>query len=270
MFCSPTRAKYPFFRLQFMDCKVVRHFLMGRSGKFAMKIFYFLKADKKHSWRINVLGKDVNAGDRLGMKVPCRLFLFSEEKYKKRKSSKRSSACYCKDTSKKTKSKVYYTFFHFSSHPFDAWKPSIFSSLANSRAFSLTRALLTCTFSLRKFSNHFFNALLSVSHFFGFNLLASRPLSYDCNVFLCFFFPNGCSWAHRKLKQHPCVGGPFRVVWELYAWFLKIYLSVGALLHKWLPCFMPDVDFYLVKIHNVGAIRTFHSAFVVRFGISIC
>ena len=89
MFCSPTRAKYPFFRLQFMDCKVVRHFLMGRSGKFAMKIFYFLKADKKHSWRINVLGKDVNAGDRLGMKVPCRLFLFSEEKYKKRKSSKR-------------------------------------------------------------------------------------------------------------------------------------------------------------------------------------
>ena len=29
-------------------------------------------------------------------------------------------------------------------------------------------------------------------------------------------------------------------------------MSVGALLHKWLPCFMPDVDFYLVKIHNVG------------------
>ena len=198
MFCSPAGAKYPFFRLQFMDCKVVGHFVMGKSGKFAMKIFYFLKADKKHSWRINVLWKDVNADDRLGMKAPCRLFLFSEEKYKKRKSSEREAQHFIAKIRQKIPNlKVYYTFFHFSSHPFDAWKPSIFSSLANSRAFSLTRALLTCTFSLRKFSN----ALLSVSYFFGFTLLAPRSLSYDCNIFVCFFSQMGVHGLTENLSN---------------------------------------------------------------------
>ena len=43
-------------------------------------LFYFFKATKKHC-RINMLGKAVSAGDGLGMKVPCRLPIFAEEKY---------------------------------------------------------------------------------------------------------------------------------------------------------------------------------------------
>ena len=49
---------------------------MGKSGKFAKTVFYFLKANKKHSCVIKVLGKAINGGDGLGMKVPCRLLFF--------------------------------------------------------------------------------------------------------------------------------------------------------------------------------------------------
>ena len=50
---------------------------MGKSGKFAKTTFYFLKANKKRV--IKVLGKAINGGDGLGMKVPCRLLFFAEE-----------------------------------------------------------------------------------------------------------------------------------------------------------------------------------------------
>ena len=60
---------------------VVGHLPPGKSGKFAKTIFYFLKADKKHFYRINVLGKAINAGDGLGMKALCWLLFFIEEKY---------------------------------------------------------------------------------------------------------------------------------------------------------------------------------------------
>ena len=63
------------------DESVVGHLPLGKSGKSAKAIFYFLKANEKHSWVINVLGKAINAGDGLGMKVPCRLLFFAEEKY---------------------------------------------------------------------------------------------------------------------------------------------------------------------------------------------
>ena len=62
------------------DAKVVGHLPLEKSGKFSKTRFYFLKADKKHSCRINVLGKAVNAGDGLGMKFPFQLPLFAEEK----------------------------------------------------------------------------------------------------------------------------------------------------------------------------------------------
>ena len=48
---------------------------------FANTIFYFLKANKKHSCVIKTLGKAINGGDYLGMKVPCRLLFLGEEKY---------------------------------------------------------------------------------------------------------------------------------------------------------------------------------------------
>ena len=53
---------------------------------------------------------------------------------------------------------------------------------------------LTGTFSLRKISNHFFNAFLSASYFPGFTILDPRAFSYDWNSFsllfllLLFFF----------------------------------------------------------------------------------
>ena len=55
------------------DESIVGHLLLGKSGKFAKTIFYFLKANEKDSCVINILGKAINAGDGLGMKVPCRL-----------------------------------------------------------------------------------------------------------------------------------------------------------------------------------------------------
>ena len=45
-------------------------------------------------------------------------------------------------------------FFRISSHPPYAWKSSIISLLANSRAFSLSRSLWTGTFPQRKNSKH--------------------------------------------------------------------------------------------------------------------
>ena len=63
------------------DGKVFGHLPLGKSGKFAKTIFYFLKAAKKDSCWINVLRKAVSAGGGLGMKVPCRLPLVAEEKY---------------------------------------------------------------------------------------------------------------------------------------------------------------------------------------------
>ena len=63
------------------DESIVGHLPLGKSGKFAKTIFYFLKANEKHSCVINVLGKAINAGDGLGMTVPCRLLFFAEVKY---------------------------------------------------------------------------------------------------------------------------------------------------------------------------------------------
>ena len=68
------------------DESIVGHLPLGKSGKFAKTIFYFLKANKKLSCVIKVLGNVINGGDGLGMKVPwgmkvpCRLLFFAEEK----------------------------------------------------------------------------------------------------------------------------------------------------------------------------------------------
>ena len=49
------------------DESIVGHVPLGKSGKFAKTIFYFLKANKKHSRVIKVPGKVINGGDGLGM-----------------------------------------------------------------------------------------------------------------------------------------------------------------------------------------------------------
>ena len=62
------------------DGDVFGHLPLGKSGKFAKTVFYFLKSDKNHHCKITVTGKATNAGDGLGMKGPCQLFFLAEEK----------------------------------------------------------------------------------------------------------------------------------------------------------------------------------------------
>ena len=62
------------------DESIVGHLPLGKSGKSAKTIFYFLKVNKRHSCVIKVLGKAINGGDGLGMKVPCRLLFFCDGK----------------------------------------------------------------------------------------------------------------------------------------------------------------------------------------------
>ena len=63
------------------DVDVIGHLPLGKSKKFAKTVFYFLKSDKNHHCKITVTGKVTNAGDGLGMKVPCQLFFLTEEKF---------------------------------------------------------------------------------------------------------------------------------------------------------------------------------------------
>lgn len=85
-----------------------------------------IKANKKHSCRINAVGKYANAGDELRMKVPCRLHLsrilhLSVEKktYKrfKRKAQHALETICSKILSLKC---IIFFFFYFSSYPSDA------------------------------------------------------------------------------------------------------------------------------------------------------
>ena len=55
------------------DDDVVGHLMKGKSGRFAKKIFYFLRADKKNHCTVVVTGKAINRGNGEGMQVPCTL-----------------------------------------------------------------------------------------------------------------------------------------------------------------------------------------------------
>ena len=57
------RDKYA-ITVQRNGAEVVRHLPLGNSRKFAKAILYFLKIDKKHSCRMNLLDKVANAGNR--------------------------------------------------------------------------------------------------------------------------------------------------------------------------------------------------------------
>ena len=63
------------------DGDVIGHLSLGQSRKFAKTVFYFSKSDRNHHCKITVTGKAANAGDGLGMKVPCQLFFLAEEKF---------------------------------------------------------------------------------------------------------------------------------------------------------------------------------------------
>ena len=63
------------------DGDVISHLPVGKSGKFAKTVFYFLKSDKNHHCKIPVTGKATDVDDGLGMKVSCQLFFLVEEKF---------------------------------------------------------------------------------------------------------------------------------------------------------------------------------------------
>ena len=48
---------------------VIGHLPLGKSGKFAKIVFYFLKSDKSHYCKITLTRKVTNAGSGLEMKV---------------------------------------------------------------------------------------------------------------------------------------------------------------------------------------------------------
>ena len=60
--------------------KIVGYLPLGKSGKLAKTIFYFLRADKLSSCKIVVTGKPVNLGDGEGKQVPCNLIFTGIEK----------------------------------------------------------------------------------------------------------------------------------------------------------------------------------------------
>ena len=52
---------------------IVGHLLLGKNGKFAKMIIYFLRADQGAECKVVITGKEVNLGDWDGMQVPCKL-----------------------------------------------------------------------------------------------------------------------------------------------------------------------------------------------------
>ncbi len=61
--------------------RVVGHLKLGKSGRFAKTVFYFLRADAYSSSTVIIKGKAVNLGDGEGMQVPCKLKFIGQKKY---------------------------------------------------------------------------------------------------------------------------------------------------------------------------------------------
>ena len=52
---------------------ITRPLPLGRSGRFAKKIFYFLRADSENQCKAKITGKPFNRGTKKGLEVPCLL-----------------------------------------------------------------------------------------------------------------------------------------------------------------------------------------------------
>ena len=63
------------------DGDVIGHLPLGKPGKFAKTVFYFMKSDKNNHCKITVTGKATDAGDGPGMKVAYQLFFLAGEKF---------------------------------------------------------------------------------------------------------------------------------------------------------------------------------------------
>ena len=52
---------------------IVGHLPLGKDGRFAKMIFYFLRADRPAEYKVIITSKEVNLDDREGMQVLCLL-----------------------------------------------------------------------------------------------------------------------------------------------------------------------------------------------------
>ena len=62
------------------NTSIVGHLPLGKNGKFAKMIFYFLRADQDAEFKVVITGKEVNLGDGDRMQVPCKLKISSPRK----------------------------------------------------------------------------------------------------------------------------------------------------------------------------------------------
>ena len=61
--------------------EIVGHLPLGKDGKFAKTVFYFLRADEFGSCDVLIKGKPANFGDGDGMQVPCSLNFTGRKKF---------------------------------------------------------------------------------------------------------------------------------------------------------------------------------------------
>ena len=61
--------------------EIVGHLPLGKDGKFAKTVFYFLRADEYGSCNVLIKGKLVNLGDGDGMQVSCTLNFVDRKKF---------------------------------------------------------------------------------------------------------------------------------------------------------------------------------------------
>ena len=142
---------------------------------------------------MTVTGKTTNAGDGLGMKVPCQLFFLEEERFIEK----------CR----------LYLFFHFSSLPSEAWNLSMFNPPANSRAFSLSIGPLIGAFSLRKIRNHLCSTLLNSTYFSGFTFFEGHCYTFEGFCFCSFSMSIRYFW-HAEKGSNILMGSSFLQFFE--------------------------------------------------------
>ena len=61
--------------------EIVGHLQLGKDGKFAKNVVYFLRADEYGSCDLLIKGKPVNLGDGDGVQVPCSLNFTGRKKF---------------------------------------------------------------------------------------------------------------------------------------------------------------------------------------------
>ena len=61
--------------------EIVGHLPLGKDGKFAKTVFYFLRADEYGSCNVLIKGKLANLGDGDGMQVSCKLNFVGQKKF---------------------------------------------------------------------------------------------------------------------------------------------------------------------------------------------